>query len=187
MARSHYTATSDKGDLNVISDCYIQTPGMIIPMKILPDISDGKGASYGDEQVIGRSYPIKTFSSGENRTISWTAHFIVCNQSDIATNLSYLRAIESLVYPRTDLVSGAPYAPPPVCKLKCGLLLSGRPNDSRDDGSVCAVLKNYDVKFPPDIPWDPETKIPYKFSVGMSWEVVYKSSELPGQEKIMNG
>lgn len=193
-------ATNLTGDLNFIDNCYVQTPGKLsgiydastrefvgswdgkIPMRIIPDISDGKAASYGDESAMGRSIPIKTFSHGENRAISWTAHFIVCKQDDIAWNILYLRAIESLVYPKTN-VSGAPYSPPPVCLLKCGHLLSG--SFSGDDGGVCAVLKNYDVKFPPDVPWDPITLLPYKFSVGMSWDVVYKSDDLPGQDRIM--
>jgi hypothetical protein len=179
--------SSSGGDLNEIPDCYIKTPNLKITMKIIPDISDGKGASYGDTTAIGRSYPIKTFSHGENRTISWTANFIVCKNSDINENLKYLRAIESLVYPRTDVGSGAPYAPPPVCFLKCGNLLGGYSDSgSGGSGEICAVLKNYDVKFPPDVPWDPTTKIPYKFSVNMNWDVVYRSDDLPGQERIIN-
>lgn len=169
-------ATNSNGILQEIEDCYIQISKSIkIPMRITPDISDGKGATYGDETAIGRSFPIKTFSSGENRSISWTAHFIVCEKGDIEKNLGYLRQIQSLVYPRDP--GSVPYAPPPVCNLRCGKLLG--------EEDVCAVLKNYSVKFPPDVPWDSETKLPYKFSVDMSWDIVYKTNNLPGQERIL--
>lgn len=163
--------------LQDIPDCYIIISGVTIPMRILPDISDTKGASYSDEPVIGRSLPMKTFSHGENRSISWTAYFMICEEGDAAKNLYYLRLIESAVYPRTYNISGAPYAPPPVCVLKCGQLLSY--------DKVCAVLKSYSVKFPTDVAWDERTKIPYKFSVDMSWDIVYMSDNLPGQERIL--
>jgi hypothetical protein len=169
-------ATDLNGILQEIEDCYIQISKSIkIPMRITPDISDGKGATYGDETSIGRSFPIKTFSHGENRTIGWTAHFMVCEKGDIEKNLNYLRQIQSLVYPRDG--GSVPYAPPPVCTIRCGKLLG--------ESDICAVLKNYSVKFPPDVPWDYETKLPYKFSIDMSWEIVYKTNDLPGQERIL--
>jgi hypothetical protein len=171
-------ATNSSGVLEEISDCYIQiSKSNTIPMRIIPDISDGKGATYGDETAIGRSIPIKTFSHGENRTIGWTAHFMVCEEKDIEQNLKYLRSIQSLVYPRDG--GSVPYAPPPVCNIRCGKLLG--------ETDVCAVLKSYSVRFPPDVPWDHKTKLPYKFSIDMSWEVVYKTDDLPGQERILNG
>jgi hypothetical protein len=52
-----------------------------------------------------------------------------------------------------------------------------------DDG-VCAILRSYSVKFPTDQVLDEQTLLPYKFDVSMSWEVVYASSDLPGQDRI---
>lgn len=168
------------GDLKEIPNCYITIPrGGKIPMKILPDISDGKSASYNDEAVIGRSYPMKTYSHSENRSINWTAYFMVCKQSDIYTNLNYLRYIESAVYPKQNFL---PYAPPPVCQIACGDLLVPLANGEKE---LCVVLKSYSVKFPTDVPWDEETNLPYRFSVDMNWEVVYNSNDLPGQEDIL--
>ena len=46
------------------------------------------------------------------------------------------------------------------------------------------ILKSYSVKFPTDIAWDESTLLPYKFDVDTSWDVVYKSMDLPGQERI---
>ena len=185
-------ATDNNGVLNYIYDCYISIPRFknpeyydpylrdtsLIPMRIIPDISDSKGAQYSDEPIFGRSSPMKTYSHSENRTISWSATFIVCRELDPLINLSYLRAIQSAVYPRVENIGSAPYAPPPVCFLSCGKLLD-------DDSGVCAVLRSYTVKYPTDVAWDEATKIPYKFSVDMSWDVVYKSDNLPGQNKIL--
>ena len=117
-------ATTEKGELALIPNCYIKIQGKLIPMNILPDISDGKSAVYNDEAVIGRSFPVKTYSHSDNRSINWTAYFISTNESDIQNNLEYLRTIESAVYPRDEAFQ--PYAPPPVCALKCGNLLDPR-------------------------------------------------------------
>lgn len=170
--------TDKFGQLLEVQDCYIEIPGAgNIYLNNLPDISDSKGASYNDETVIGRSYPIKTFSSGDNRSISMQLHFFVVNDRDAQLNLCYLKALKSAVYPREG-GGVAPYLPPPVCKIKCKELLGSDP--------LCVVLKSYSVSFPTDVAWDENTYIPYKFDVDTSWEVVYKSSNLPGQNKIMD-
>ena len=190
-------STNFGGSLIAIPDCYINISGYKIPMYILPDISDGKSAEYSDTPVIGRSTPIKTFSNSGIRTISWTAQFMITqkNPYDNAvlssenpdreirsqtaeTNLFYLRLIQSAVYPRSG-GSAAPYAPPPVCSIRCGSLL-------KESGDTCVILRSYSVKYPTDVAWDESTKIPYKFSVDMQWEVVYSSENLPGQEMIMS-
>jgi hypothetical protein len=168
-------ATVKYGDLVPVPECTITIEDEEIIMFILPDISDSKGASYNDEPIMGRSFPVKTYSYSENRSISIELHFIALKKEHIERNLRWLRLIQSAVYPR-DGQGGAPYRPPPVCQIKCGKLLG-------DDG-VCVVLKNYSVKFPPDQVWDQETLLPYKFDVSTSWEVVYASSLLPGQEMI---
>lgn len=173
------------GDLIPIPDCYIKIPGssrsrgITIPMKILPDISDSKSAQYNDEPVIGRSYPMKTYSHSENRSINWTAYFMVCKESDIDANLNYLRYIESAVYPKQEF---EPYQPPPICQISCGDLLIPIAGGEKE---ICAVLKSYSVKFPTDVPWDERTNLPYRFSVDMTWEIVYNSRFLPGQEDIL--
>jgi hypothetical protein len=164
--------TSNEGDLNQIKNCYIKIAGKTINFRILPDISDGKSASYSDESIIGRSFPVKTYSHSENRSISIEIHFITLKESDIEKNIREMRLIQSACYPR----NGNPYRPPPVCQIKCGKLLG--------NNGVCAILKSYQVKFPTDQVWDENTLLPYKFDVSTTWEVVYASSSLPGQEKI---
>ncbi len=169
-------ATAKFGQLQYIPDCSVTIAGEEILFRILPEISDSKGANYADEPIPGRSFPVKTYSHSENRAISMELHFIALKKSDIQENLDYLRLIQSAVYPR-DGSGGSPYKPPPVCQIKCGKILG-------DDG-VCVVLKNYSVKFDPNMVWDLETLLPYKFDISTSWEVVYSSNNLPGQEMIM--
>lgn len=193
-------ATKPNGALLPIPDCYIKIPVTTsisemggtdrtfengekihkIEMRILPDISDAKSANYNDEPIIGRSSPMKTYSHSENRTINWTAHFIICEEIDKKRNFYELRAIQSVVYPRDENIQ--PFAPPPVCSIKCGWMLG------KDE--LCVVLRSYSVKYPVDVPWDEEYLMPYKFSVDMQWDVVYESGDkrrLPGQEKIYRG
>lgn len=167
--------TAKYGDLVKIPKCNITIQGEVIDMFILPDISDSKGASYNDETIIGRSFPVKTYSHSDNRSISIEIHFIALRKEHIQRNLHWLRLLESATYPR-DGTGGAPYTPPPICKIECGKILG--------DGGICAVLKNYSVKFPTDQVWDSDTLLPYKFDVSTTWDTVYASSSLPGQEMI---
>lgn len=170
-------ATNPDGTLKEIQDCYIKIPGYgQITMRILPDISDGKSANYGDEPVIGRSAPIKTYSHSENRSINWTTYFMILKSGDAERNLQDLRALQSVTYPRDDY---EPYAPPPICSIKCGSILGDR--------ELCVVLKQYSVKFPTDVAWDENLLVPYKFSVDLTWDVVYSSDDLPGHERILRG
>ena len=181
-------ATLDDGSLVPINDCYIIIPiiknrditqgqnEFKIILDVLPDISDTKSASYSDENIIGRSAPLKTYSNSDNRSITMQLHFIVSKPADVQGNLQKLRAIQSAVYPR-DGFESAPFVPPPVCKIKCGNLLCS-------SGELCVVLKQYSVKFPTEVAWNENTFTPMKFDVDTTWDVVYASSSLPGQEKI---
>jgi len=172
-------ATLNNGELINLKDCFIFIPNYgPIRFHALPDISDGKSASYSDEPIIGRAFPLKTYSHSENRSIGIQLHLFARKKADVFINLQILRAIQSCVYPRDDSDnSGAPYIPPPVCRIKCGKLLADQP--------LCVVLKSYSVKFPTDVPWDEDTYTPWKFDIDTQWETVYKSSELPGQERIL--
>jgi hypothetical protein len=171
-------ATFTGGRLAEINDCYIDIPdaGRIV-LNNLPDVSDTKSAEYNDEAIIGRSFPLKTFSHSGNRAIGMTLHFFVTDAQDIYINLHYLRMLESCVYPRKDAGSGAPFVPPPVCQIKVGRLLGEKP--------LCCIMKSYNAKLPPDVSWDEKSLVPYKFDVDTSWEVVYNSLSLPGAEWIL--
>lgn len=170
-------ATLPGGPLIPIEDCYVIIPGAgKIVFDNLPDISDSKSASYNDETVIGRSSPLKTYSASDNRAISMQIHLVVTKPADIPYNLQVLRWVQSAVYPRVG-GGGAPFIPPPVCRLKCGKLLA--------EEELCVILKQYSVKFPTEVAWDETIFTPYKFDIDTSWEVVYKSSDLPGQDRIV--
>lgn len=164
--------------LKPIDNCYIELPGFgKVVMDNLPDLSDSKSASYSDTTIIGRSFPVKTFSHSENRAIGWGMHLFVKNRADISGNLAILRKLESLVYPRDN--GPGPYAPPLICKIKCGDLLSV-------NNPLCVILKSYSVKFPTDVAWDEEKLTPYKIDLDLSFEVVYSSNDLPGADRIVN-
>lgn len=166
-------ATSQTGVLQFIDDCGILIPGArLIKCRILPEISDSKGASYNDEPVMGRSSPIKTFSHSDNKTLSVKWHFIVTRPADVESNLLDKRALESAAYPR----QGSPYRPPPVCLIKCGRVLG--------DSPLCVILRNYSANYPTNVSWDNRTLLPYYFTMDLAWDVVYASTDLPGQERI---
>jgi hypothetical protein len=158
-------------------DCGLETSEFELQFKVLPDISDSKTVSYNDENVIGRASPLKTYSQSDNRTLSVQIHMIVSSPDDVEYNLSAMRAIQSAAYPRNDSSNGAPFIPPPICRMRCGKLLSS-------GQELCVILKSYSVKFPTEVAWDEETFVPYKFDIDTSWDVVYKSADLPGQERI---
>lgn len=179
------------GKLNLIPDCEIKIPGAgapsitslgrrgtgTIPMYALPDISDTKSAIYNTEGIMGRAAPLYTYSHSGDRNISMQLHFFIINPGDGDRNLHYLRMLESAVYPRMGQTDGEPYRPPPVCQIKCGKLLATRP--------VCAVLQSYSVKFPTEVAWEAETYCPFRFDVDTNWIVVYTSSDLPYQNRIV--
>jgi len=171
-------ATQPGGPLISLKDCYVTVPSCgKIEFYVLPEISDTKNAEYSDESAIGRASPMKTYQYSGKRGISLQIHLIVTAPGDVQKNLNILRCLESAVYPREG-TGGAPFIPPPICRLKCGKLLA--------DNELCVILMQYSVKFPTEVAWDESTFTPYKFDIDTTWEVVYKSSDLPGQDRIIN-
>lgn len=177
-------ATIANGDLTDLTDAYIIVPNpsggadFKINLNVLPDISDSKSAVYNNEPIIGRSFPLKTYSHSDDRIISVTIHLIAKKNSDLYTNLLIKRTLESCLYPRSDQTQSVPFKPPPVCKIKMGKLLA--------DNELCVIMKSCSVKYPTDVPWDYITYTPWKFDIDTNWEVVYRTSDLPGQEKIIS-
>ena len=169
-------STLPTGNLIEIKNCWIYIPNFgKFTLRALPDVSDSKSAAYNDEPIIGRSFPLKTYSHSENRVISMQIHLFVLTKADAQFNLQILRALQSCTYPRDS--DNSPYLPPPVCRIQCGSLLSDNP--------LCVILKSYSVKYPIDVPWDEDNYTPWKFDIDTNWETVYKSSDLPGQERII--
>lgn len=168
---------TNSGKLNPIKDCSLTIPnaGEIV-MNNLPDISDTKSAVYNNESIMGRSFPLYTYSHSSDRSISLQIHFFIIEKGDGAKNLQYLRWIQSAVYPREGS-GGAPYQPPPVCTLQCGKLLASE--------KICVILQSYSVKFPTQVAWEEETYCPFRFDVDTSWLVVYNSQDLPYQSRIV--
>lgn len=173
-------ATETSGRLAILSKCKIITPCGTICLRILPDISDSKGANYASENAIGRSNPMVTYAFSEARMITSELHFMTTTTEDIDDNWRSLKIIQSLVYPGTATVNGgAPFTPPPVVKFICGSLLDG-PN------GLCLILKSYSVRYPVNVAWDEATYLPYQFSITCTWEVVYACKNLPSNKCILN-
>lgn len=177
-------ATRNGGALNEIKGCYLKIPTFgdfaetTIGFKILPDIGDQKSANYTTDLIMGRSSPMKSYVASDERTISIAFHFIVSDYLDSYVNISTVRAIQAMVYPREgDEQLKVPFIPPPVCQFKCGSLLS--------KDALCVVLKNYSLKIPTDVAWDSDLLCPVKFDLDTNWDVVYSSADLPGAEKII--
>lgn len=177
-------ATNTNGQLNRLKSrtgnhCYIRVPTSggerTIYLDNLPDLSDSKSASYSDESVPGRSFPFKTFVSGENRVISMTVHFFVSKAGDAQENLEKIRLLQSCLYPDHLYMA---YSPPPICSIRCGDLLATR--------ELCVIMKSCNVRYPTEYVWDERTFCPIKVDVELSWEVVYQSRNLPGQDRIMD-
>jgi hypothetical protein len=192
------TATTT-GSLNVISGCTIEIPirtvlaGQptvnsihIVKMNNLPDISDTKNAIYNPEGIIGRSFPLYTYSHSGDRAISIQLHFFAIDPSDIEKNIQDLRAIQSAVYPREGL-GGVPYRPPAICRIACGYLLSGSIESKEGPEKLCCSLQSYSVKFPTEVAWEETTKMPYRFDVDTSWLTVVSSDKLPYANDISSG
>lgn len=178
------TKATIKGKLTPVPECEIIIPGAgdyggdgTIPMNNLPDISDSKSAVYNNEGIIGRSFPLYTYSHSADRTINIQLHFFIVEPGDGAKNLQYLRMIQSAVYPREGLMT--PYRPPPICRIRCkDLLATGK-------SPLCVALQSYSVKFPTEVAWDEETYCPYRFDVDTTWLTVYSSEDLPFQSRIV--
>lgn len=172
-------ATTKHGSLQVIPNCFIEAPGgNKIDLTVFPDISDSKSANYSAEDIPGRASPIMTYNYSSPRNITTDLTFVVTQQSDIERNLRYLYLIESLVYPQdAPGVTNAPFAPPAIVHLVCGDLLG--------IGGICVCLRTYSVRFSPDVPIDPETMLPYKFTINCQWEVVYSCKNLPCNKRII--
>lgn len=183
-----YKSTTN-GILTKIKDCYVVIPGGS-PSKIefdnLPDLSDSKSAVYNDENIIGRSNPLHTYSHSANRTINISFHLFITKPSDALLNLRKMRTIQSALYPQEG-AGGSPFQPPPICQIKCGDLLA------MDD--LCVVLQNCSVKFPSDVAWWTNANeneeygnvyCPYKFDIDTSWLVVYTSKDLPFNNRIVD-
>jgi hypothetical protein len=173
---------STTGQLYRIDDCYIKVGNFHIWMYILPEISDKHDASYSSTNGTGRSLPNLTFSYGGSRTISWSAKLFAQDAQGLRDNLTILRLLESLTYPRVGADSRTlPYLPPYIVKLKCGEILGKY--------ELCAVLKDYSVKFPNDVPWSSRqggiSYVPYKIDIDLNFEAVYDSGTLPGAERII--
>jgi hypothetical protein len=89
------------GKLNQIPEFELNIPEAgVIKLRSLPELGDSKQASYNSENIIGRSFPLYTYSHSGDRSISLQLHFFIIEDGDARRNISDLRKIQSAVYPR---------------------------------------------------------------------------------------
>lgn len=177
-------ATDNVGKLDKLKKCSVTIPTgegnlLVLQPYVLPEMSESKSASYADEAVMGRSFPIKTFSHSENRTINMKWKVIIMDDASLQEAVTALNAFRSCVYP-LDGTRSAPYYPPVICTLDCGILTA-----TGISAGVCCVLRSYAVAFPTDIAWDEDFLMPYRFDIDLVWDVVYAAEDLPGRDKIL--
>ncbi len=166
------------GRLTPLNDCYLRIPNFgVFTFNNLPDVSDSKDVVYGEDPFMGRASPMITYSHSGARTISIQFHFFHYDDQEGRDNLLFLRAIQSLSYPRGPRF-GVPYAPPEICKFRCGDLFSR-------NSELCLYLTNYSFKPPTDVVWDYRNYMPYKFDVDTTWRVAYSSQDLPINTRII--
>lgn len=172
-------STFRDGALRTLNDkCRIDIPGHSpIQLKILPEVTDSKSAKYADEPVIGRATPLKSYSYSDNRVLSIKLQFMAVSRFDMLENIRHFYAISSLTYPRAATANG-PYAPPPICRFRCGSLFGREP--------LCVIMDNYSLSIPTDVVWDDDLLVPYYFAISTNWHVVYSSARLPNQEDILS-
>lgn len=134
------------------AQCFINAPsiGLKVTFQFMPDeISDSKSANYSDTEIIGRSHPIKGYSSSGARTLSFTLQFYMTDKSQ--NPLVTATALKSLCYPQ---YAGSVYPPPPV-QVKIG------PNIG-----MWGVLTQCDITY--RAPWDPNVQ-PMMAEVALSF------------------
>ena len=172
-------ATSVNGVLERLTFFYLIIPVDNNEIKIyfnnINSLTDSKSATYSEESVPGRSFPVKFYSQSDNRTIGLKIKFIAGTENELGEIVKQFRAIQSAVYPREGDDS-SPYFPPPICKLRYGFTLS------KDE--ICVIIKSYSVTYPDDVAWSEKYLMPYAFEVDVPCEQVFRSSNLPGQSKI---
>lgn len=188
---ANFLATSNvPGELRPVEYCWIQLGGGKddrLTLYALPELSDSKTVEYSDQSIHGRAAPVKTYSMSSNRTIGLVIHLYVTRTDEVTRNLDMIRKIAALAHPEYD----GTYLPPRIAKIKCGNLLTDRP-----DG-VPVVLKSYNVQYDTDIQWffdeKTSTYMPLHVSIDTQWDVVYSwladpaRGGLPGYADVLLG
>ena len=135
--------------------CFIHAPsiGLKLHFQFMPDeISDSKGANFSDTEIIGRSHPIKGYSSSGARLLSFTLQFYqMASDDDIMQRVTDLK---SLCYPH---YAGSVFPPPPV-HVVVGYKIG-----------MWAVLTQCDITYKP--PWNNDTD-PMFIEVSLSFSEV---------------
>jgi hypothetical protein len=181
---------SQTNGLVPIGGCFLSARGKTIFPHVLPDISDKHSATFSDEQIMGRSMPVKSYASSSDRTISWKWKFVNTDRESYIRNLEDYNFLKSLTYPIDNPSGSIPYEPPPICQIKCGGILAA---DKSQGYMLNAICTDCSASFPTDVVWTSFTDsndgdfeyMPVEFNVDTTFSIVYRASDLPGQSRIM--
>jgi len=144
---------------------YIKYSGGIIRFQIMPEeVRDSKSANYVNTDIVGRSHPIKGYSSSGPRTLSFSIKFYKFKEED--NPLQEANRLRALLYP--DYSSGI--FPPPLCQVKIGQI------------KMQGVAISADISY--RYPWD-ESVSPIFVEVSLTFE---ETGRKPFSfQEVMNG
>lgn len=173
-----------------IQGCYLSAKGRTVYPCVLPDLSDKHNATFSSDEIMGRSMPVKSYASSSDRTITWKWKFVNTDRKSFLKNLDDYNFLKSLTYPIDNPSQSIPYEPPPICNIRCGSIFAGTKESGESLNVVCTDCS---ASFPTDVIWtsfpdgnsEDEDFIPVEFSVDTTFVVVYRASNLPGQNRIM--
>lgn len=176
-----------------IKGCYLYAKGRTVYPTVLPELTDKHNATYSDEPIMGRSMPVKSYASSGDRIITWKWKFVNVNRESYLRNLEDYNFLKSLTYPISQPNSPLPYEPPPICNIRCGSIFAGYAQQGLDLNVICTDCS---ASFPTDVAWTSFSSsvmaeqeelnfMPMEFHVDTTFAVVYKATNLPGQERVM--
>ena len=177
----NYAATDTNGSWVVIREITITVPGAgDVPIQVLPEISESKSAMVNDQNILGRSSPIKIYSGSSARTFSITLNYHILSEEDPVMIQKAVRALSAAVHPEYQ----GTYKPVPVCQIKIpGMIEDGK------GGPAPVICKSYQITYDAQVWWyvTDELMMPSHISIATEWERVYSFQDLPGQANVIQG
>lgn len=197
MPEQGMRGTSAAGSIRPITGAWIRIPGAAPPsqggrtdglgrwsMYALPEVQVTKEANYSDIQILGRSSPIKTYAGSGYRRLAVTFHLHSTNEFMKEYHISFVRAIESLLYPEYR----GTYLPPPIAQFRCGELISNTDLVISIGGYVNVVCMSVNYSLDPNIVHlGRDDLFPMYLGLQANFDVVYPFNLLPGSGDVRRG
>ena len=151
--------------------------GEIVRFAATPRISESRGASYHEINILHHPGSILKYEKTGNRAWSLSARLVSRNQGEASVNQYYLNVIRGWVMPYygsgTEAIAPEKLgAPPPVLKF------SGY--GARNISPIPVVLESYDTSWPNDIDYIPTydgTPFPVIMEINLNLKEAYSPGE----------